>query len=152
MKQGVLYCISNKIWDNVFKIGSTCDIKKRISCIQTSLYEDCVIECQTNNLKCINFFEHIVKHIILKNYKLRKDREFYKIEVANAQQIFETFNIINEQMSEEQIIEYMRIYLPDYYKRQKKVILSNKKNIVEKKLKKRKRIYVDIQNEKIYYV
>ena len=141
MKNGILYCLSNKVhWANKLKIGLTIqDLKKRIGSLQTSLFFDCEIECYTNNLVDCRFYESII-HFLLKKYRLRKDREFFEIEASEVKEIFKTINLINTILdTEEKLNEYIENNYPKNIKREK----SSESSEVKRHRKKKKGIYID---------
>ncbi len=114
-KSGILYCLSNKLWgDNVYKCGLTTQkIKKRLSNIQTSLYLDCIIECHTDELIDCFIYEKLLK-LILKNYRLRSDREFYCVTKDEIIMIFNFFNQINITLNDNtKLNEFFKLNNPE---------------------------------------
>lgn len=147
---GILYALSNDLWQNNLKCGLTTQkLQKRISNLQTSLFIDCKIVYHTDELINCKIYEYLLKKI-LKDYRVRNDREFYDIEPDEIQEIFERFNYINSILNtEEKLNEYIKNNHPEYFRLSKKRLYSemsssdssNSSN--EKKLKKRRCIYVD---------
>jgi hypothetical protein len=80
-KNGILYCISNSLWNsNIHKIGNTGQtLKSILSTIQTSLYLDCDVVTQTDELVCCRYWEKILENILVK-YRINPKREFYNID------------------------------------------------------------------------
>jgi len=147
---GILYALSNEHWETKLKCGLTrCDLKKRISNLQTSLFYDCKIICFTELLINCRIYEFLLKKI-LSNYKIRKDREFFDIDNDQIKEIYESFNYINKILNtEEKLIEYMKINHPEYFKSSRKILysetsLSESFNSYTKKCRKKKKIlFVD---------
>ncbi len=78
-KIGILYCIGNISWNQYRKCGRTTQtINKRVSNMQTSLLENCVVIYTTDTLLDTYFYEYLLKQI-LKKYRVRKDREFFNV-------------------------------------------------------------------------
>jgi hypothetical protein len=104
---GILYALSNELWQSKLKCGLTTQkLQKRISNLQTSLFIDCKIVYQTNELVNCKIYEYLLKKI-LKDYRVRNDREFYDIESDEIKEIFENFNYINSILNtEEKLNEY----------------------------------------------
>ena len=151
---GIIYALSNKLWGQILKCGlTTKQIQKRISNIQTSLFVDCEIICTTNQLVNCKIYEFLLKKI-LKEYRLRNDREFFNIDVETIKEIFESFNYINSILdTEEKLNNYMWNNHREYYKNPKKRLysemclsesnLSSSSGSNKKKLKRRRVLYVD---------
>jgi hypothetical protein len=150
-KIGILYSLQNvNAWDNYKKLGRTTQkINKRMSNLQTSLIDNCELICVTDILLDTCFYEYLLKKI-LKNYRLRSDREFYDIEPDEIKEIFDNFNFINTVLNtEEKLNEYIKNNHPEYFRLSKKRSYSemcssdsyNSSN--KKKLKKRRYIYID---------
>jgi hypothetical protein len=151
---GILYCLSNELWQGNMKIGLTTQkIEKRISNLQTSLFIDCKIIAITNSLVNCKIYEFLLKKI-LKEYRLRNDREFFNIDIETLKEIFSTFDYINSILdTEEKINQYMLNNHPEYFKSNRKRTYNEmcssdspslKNNVyVQNKFKKRKGIYVD---------
>ena len=129
-KKGKLYALSNPLWgNNILKLGNTSQtIKSRLSTIHTSLYLDCKIVYQTEDLICCKYFEKILEKI-LASYRIK--REFYLVLEEEIKEIYDFFNQLNDCLgNEENLIKYIEKYNPEY--------LLNKK-----KLKKKKGLFVD---------
>ena len=80
---GFLYIISNPLWNtlNIFKIGSTSNIVKRLYNYSTALPEPCVLEHLSLQILDKLFYEFLVSSVF-KNYRYRENREFYSVNVA----------------------------------------------------------------------
>jgi len=147
---GILYALSNDLWQSKLKCGLTTQkLQKRISNLQTSLFIDCVIVYHTEELVNCKIYEYLLKKI-LKEYRERQDREFYNIEPEDIKEIYDNFNHINSILNtQKKLYEYIKNNHPEYYRLNKKRLYSemcssdssNSSN--EKKLKKKRCIYVD---------
>ena len=92
---GILYALQNELWGTNLKCGLTTQkIKKRISNLQTSLFINCEVIATTNQLVNCKIYEFLLKKI-LKEYRLRTDREFFNVDYSIIKEIYETFNYIN---------------------------------------------------------
>jgi len=86
---GVIYCIYNEMYgENVFKLGRTIHLNSRMKGYVTCYINPTIVK-HTNNVSCIDKAENILFDK-LKNYRIRKDREFFKCE----------FSIIEKAMNE----------------------------------------------------
>ncbi len=146
---GILYAISNKLWFSLIKCGfTTQNLNKRIANLQTSLFINCEIVSYTNELVNCKIYEYILKKI-LKNYRVRRDREFFDILPEEIKEIYDSFNYINSILdTEEKLNEYIKNNYPEYFISQKikhsEISSSDNKNSLnKKKLKKRKVLFVD---------
>lgn len=142
---GILYALKNDLWGTNLKCGLTTQkIEKRISNLQTSLFVDCEIIAITNQLVNCKIYEFLLKKI-LKEYRLREDREFFNVEIDLINEIYETFNYINSILdTEEKLNWYIERNYPEYLKKRK---YDNSNFLLsKKKLKKRKGLYVDTSN------
>jgi hypothetical protein len=143
---GILYALKNELWQGNLKCGLTTQkIEKRISNLQTSLFIDCELISKTNQLVNCKIYEFLLKKI-LKEYRVRDDREFFNVEIDIIKEIFETFNYINLILdTDEKLNNYIENFYPEYLKK-RKYIKSEKKLYPiynKKKLKKKKAIYID---------
>ncbi len=143
---GIIYALQNQLWQGNIKCGLTRQrIEKRISNLQTSLFIDCEIIAITGQLVNCKIYEFLLKKI-LKEYRLRNDREFFNVDIETIKEIYETFDYINSILnSEEKLNEYMERNYPEYFnkKRNRKNTESTSSSCSKKKLKKRRGIYVD---------
>jgi hypothetical protein len=117
-KRGKLYCISNPLWDyNIYKLGNTGQtIKSRVSTIQTSLYLDCVIEYETEELVCCKYYEKLLETILSK-YRVNPKREFYYVSKEDIIMIFNFFSELNKMFNtEEKLLKYIQENNPEYHK------------------------------------
>ena len=146
---GIIYALQNELWGTNLKCGLTRQkIEKRISNLQTSLFIDCEIIAITGQLVNCKIYEFLLKKI-LKEHRLRSDREFFNVDIETIKEIYETFDYINSILNtEEKLNEYMERNFPEYFNKK-----TNRKNTEssssssslssKKKLKKCKGIYVD---------
>ena len=110
----------------ILKIGynlkcglTTQPIQKRISNLQTSLFIDCVIVYCTNELVNCKIYKYLLKKI-LKDYRIRKDREFYDVNSCDIKEIYENFNYINLILNtEEKLNEYIKNNHPEYFNKKR---------------------------------
>ena len=86
--KGWIYCLSNQAMSNIYKIGYTEFLEKRISDLQKSgVPYPFQIEFAK---KVVNPFEKEQKiHEILKKERITKNREFFKTELSDIQKLFE---------------------------------------------------------------
>jgi len=146
---GIIYALQNQLWQGNIKCGLTRQkIEKRICNLQTSLFIDCEIIAITGQLVNCKIYEFLLKKI-LKEHRLRSDREFFNVDIETIKEIYETFDYINSILNtEEKLNEYMERNFPEYFNKK-----TNRKNTEssssssslssKKKLKKCKGIYVD---------
>lgn len=143
-KRGILYSLKNDLWGtNIYKIGNTGQIiKKRLSTIQTSLYLNCEIVYQTNELICCKYYEKILEKI-LSPYRINPKREFYCITEEEIKLIFDFFSELNNQLSDEQkLLKYIQENNPEYLLDKKRKYSEHLLNNKPKK-KKQKGIFID---------
>ena len=140
---GILYALKNQLWQGNIKCGLTTQkIEKRISTLQTSLFIDCEIISTTNQLVNCKIYEFLLK-IVLKYYRIRDDREFFNVDIDLIKEIFETFNYLNSILdTDEKLNNYIEIKYPEYFDNKRKYV-KDKTLTSEKKLKKKKGLYVD---------
>ena len=154
-KKGILYSLKNDLWGgNIYKIGNTGqNIKSRIATIQTSLYLNCEIVYQTNELVCCNYWEKVLENILSK-YRINPKREFYCISEEEIKLIFDFFNEFNNQLdTTEKLNNYIKNNYPGYLsKKRNKIIVESNNSYESKNLSsfsdkpKRKGIYVNTSN------
>ncbi len=125
---GILYALQNELWGTNLKCGLTSQkIEKRISNLQTSLFIDCEIIATTNQLVNCKIYEFLLKKV-LKEYRLREDREFFNVEIDMIKEIFETFNYINSILdTEEKLNNYVMRNYPEYYNKKSSYSSSSDK-------------------------
>jgi hypothetical protein len=144
-KSGILYGLKHPAWNQYKKMGRTSQtIKKRISNMQTSLLGNIDIIYTTNTLVDSHFYEYLMKQI-LKNYRIKPNKEMFVVYDDEIKEIFETFNYINLILdTDEKLNNYIENFYPEYLKK-KKYIKSEKKlyPIYNKKKLKKKAIYID---------
>ena len=140
---GILYALKNDLWGTNLKCGLTTQkIEKRISNLQTSLYIDCEVIATTNQLVNCKIYEFLLKKI-LKEYRIRTDREFFNIDYSTIKEIFETFNYINSILdTEEKLNNYIERNYPEYFKKIK-YVKSETSSSDKPKRKRRKVLFVD---------
>ena len=141
-KKGQLYSLSNPLWNsNIHKIGNTGQtLKSRISTIQTSLYMDCVIVAQTDELICCKYWGKILEKMLVK-YRVNPKREFYYIDKDEIEMIFNFINEFNKILDTEQkLLKYIQEKNPEYFC--KKRIYKSESSSDEKPIKK-KGLFVD---------
>ena len=141
---GILYTIRNDLWGTNLKCGLTTQkIEKRISNLQTSLFIDCEIIATTNQLINCKIYEFLLKKV-LKEYRIREDREFFNVEIDLIKEIFETFNYINSILdTEEKLNNYVMRNYPEYLKKRKYVKNEISSSSEKPKRKRRKILFVD---------
>lgn len=99
----------------------------------------------TNQLVNCIIYEYLLKKI-LKEYRIREDREFFNVEIDLIKEIFETFNYINSILdTDEKLNWYISNYHPEYFNKKKYIKINTSSN-EKTKNKKRKFLYVDTSN------
>lgn len=141
---GILYTLQNQLWGVNYKIGLTTQkIEKRISNLQTSLFIDCELIATTEQLVNCKIYEFLLKKV-LKEYRLRKDREFFNVEVEIIEQVFETFNYINSILdTDEKLNNYMMRNYPEYFKKRKYIKNETSLSSEKPKRKRSNGLFVD---------
>ncbi len=159
---GIIYALKNELWGKYLKCGLTTQkIEKRISNLQTSLFIDCEIVSTTDQLINCKIYEYIL-HKILNKWRVRSDREFFDVDIYSINNIFDTFNWLNNICNTEDKLNYFMKFSEYFDKKKLKTnndlsdnttsnIASNKtklntiycKNKIKQKLKKKKGLYVD---------
>jgi hypothetical protein len=141
-KKGILYGLSNPLWNyNIHKIGNTWQtIKSRVSTIQTSLYLDCEIVYQTEELVCCKFYEKLLE-TILSNYRVNPKREFYYVSKEEIIMIFNFFSELNKILdTEEKLLKYIQENNTEYLNK-KRIYKSDSSS--DEKPRRKKGLYVD---------
>lgn len=146
-KVGILYCIGNPVWYQYRKCGRTTQtLNKRISNMQTSLLEDCFVIYTSDILLDTHFYEYLLK-IILKKYRLRKNREFFDVYDDEIKDIYQTFNYINSILdTPNKLNNYILNNYPEYLKNRKYVKSESSSSDKPKRKKRRKGLFVDTSN------
>jgi hypothetical protein len=142
---GIIYALQNQLWQGNIKCGLTTQrIEKRINNLQTSLFIDCELIATTNQLVNCKIYEFLLKKI-LKEHRLRSDREFFNVDIETIKEIYETFDYINSILNtEEKLNEYMERNFPEYFNKKRNIINTESSfSSSKKKLKKCRGIYVD---------
>ena len=100
------------------------------------------------------FYEYLLK-IILKNHRLRNDREFFDVEIDEIIEIYNVFNYVNKILNtEEKLNNYIKNNFSEYFsKKRNKIIEVNsssdesKKTFSSKRRKYKKlKLFVDTSN------
>jgi hypothetical protein len=116
---------------------TTVSLNKRISNLNTSLFYNCDVVYITDTLIDCKFYEFVL-HSLLKDFRVRIDREFFDIDQYVIKDIFDTFNHVNSNLnSEEKLHEYISNNYPQYLLRKK---INNK---YHKKPKIKRGLFVD---------
>lgn len=142
---GIIYALQNELWQGNIKCGLTTQrIEKRISNLQTSLFIDCQIIATTSQLVNCKIYEFLLKKI-LKECRLRNDREFFNVDIETIKEIYQTFDYINLILNtEEKLNEYMERNFPEYFNKKRNIKnTESSSSSSKKKLKKCRGIYVD---------
>lgn len=121
---GQLYCIHNEMYkyygDNVFKIGESGDVKKRMFSYSTPYIEDVVIKHQTKTVRNKKLAESILFRLLC-DYRIKSSREFFNCELEiikdNMNKVVDLF----DSHTDEQL---MNMYFPKKL-RQTKVSKKN---------------------------
>lgn len=142
MKKGILYGLSHYSWFQYKKIGRTTrTIKERISNMKTSLLGDIDIINTTNELIDCYFYEYLMK-LVLRNYRIKPNKEMFYVYEDEIKMIFDFFNELNAILdTEDKLNNYIENHYPEYFKKRKYVkneTLSNDKPKI-----KRKGLFVD---------
>jgi len=114
---GFLYIISNPLWNtlNIFKIGSTSNINKRLHNYSTPLPEPCVLEHLSNPLQDKLFFEFFISNIFEK-YRYRENREFYSISIKDfIYHLQHIYHINNKYNTPLLLLNYIKKYHINYF-------------------------------------
>jgi hypothetical protein len=91
---GYIYIFSNELFDeDVYKIGKSKNVLKRLNSYTTSYIEPLKIEYISDICKNYSAIEHEV-HLRLKRYRIKSNREFFKVKLETAIEII--INTINE--------------------------------------------------------
>ena len=143
-KRGILYGLSNPLWNNnnIHKLGNTGQtMKKRLSTMHTSLYINCEIVYKTNELVCCKFYEYLLKKILI-SYRINKKREFYLITEEEIKLIYDFFIELNIYLNcDEKLLKYIKDHFPEYLN--KKRYCKKESYSSKNKSKKRKGIWID---------
>lgn len=149
-KVGILYGMKNPAWFQYKKMGRTSQpIKKRISNMQTSLLENIEVIYTTDILLDTYFYEYLLKKI-LKDYRIKTNKEMFDVDEVNIKLIFDFFNELNLLLNSEiKLNFYIENQYPEYSKKRKNIknelssgdSLSSNNNIsTQKKYTKNKKI------------
>jgi hypothetical protein len=143
-KIGILYGLSHYSWFQYKKCGRTTQtINKRVSNLKTSLLGNINIIYTTNLLVDCCFYEYLMKRI-LKNYRIKPNKEMFDVYDEDIKEIFETFNYINSICdTEEKLNWYIQNHHPEYFKNRKCVKSESSSSSDKPKSKKRRGLYID---------
>lgn len=146
MKKGILYALNHYSWFQYKKCGRTTrTVKERISNMKTSLLGDINIIYITNELIDCYFYEYLMKQI-LKNYRIKPNKEMFDICEDDIKMIFDFINELNTIFdTEDKLNWYIQNQYPEYFKK-RKYIKSETSSSDKPKKKKRKFLYVDTSN------
>ncbi len=143
MKKGILYGLSHYSWFQFKKCGRTTrTIKERISNMKTSLLGDIVIIYTTNELLDCYFYEYLMKQI-LKNYRIKPNKEMFDVYDDDIINIFDFFNELNSKFNtDDKLNWYIENQYPEYLKK-RKYIKSESSSLSNKPIRKRKGLFID---------
>ena len=144
-KIGILYGLSHYSWFQYKKMGRTRQtIQKRISNMKTSLLGDIDIIYTTNELIDCYFYEYLMK-LVLKNYRIKPNKEMFDICEDEIKMLFNFFNELNTIFdTEEKLNWYIQNQYPEYFKK-RKYVKSETSSLSDKPKRKRRRkgLFVD---------
>ena len=146
MKKGILYALNHFSWFQYKKMGRTTQtIQKRISNMKTSLLGDIDIICITNELIDCYFYEYLMKQI-LKNYRIKPNKEMFDVYEDDIKMIFDFINELNTIFdTEDKLNLYIQNQHHEYFKK-RKYVKSETSSSDKPKKKKRKYLYVVTSN------
>lgn len=109
---GKLYCIHNEMYafygPNVYKLGESGDINKRMYSYTTPYLEDVVVKHQTATIRNKQLAENIL-FCMLAGYRMKSSREFFN---CNVEIIKEKMDHVVELFDRHTDEELMNIYFP----------------------------------------
>ncbi len=148
LHQGKLYLLQNVLWStiNLKKIGCSINPEIRKKPLSSALPDEIEIIHQSSVLTDKYFYEHMLSKLLFK-YRYKTNREFYQIELEDYISIIKSIETINKLYNnEETLLEFIKNYDPDYYKKRfnsiQTIITNNKYNYSISKKKKQK-LFVD---------
>jgi|694.fasta_scaffold75181_3 hypothetical protein len=125
---GKLYCIYNEVHkfygDNIYKLGNSKDITKRLNGYTTYYIKPCEIKIESAIFRNKNLAENIL-FILLKEYRISGSREFFKCDIEI---IKEKIKEIEELFKKYDNNELENLYFP----KTKIQIKDNKYNFIKK--------------------
>ena len=141
-KVGILYGLSHYSWFQYKKMGRTRQtIQKRISNMKTSLLGDIDIIYTTETLLDTYFYEYLMKQI-LKNYRIKPNKEMFEVYDDDIKILFDFFNELNTIFNtEDKLNWYIQNFYPEYLKKRKYVISETSSS--DKPKRKRKGLFID---------
>ena len=103
MNSGYIYILYNEMFkfygDNVYKMGKTIDINKRLTGYTTSFIEPCEIKFLSSEVKNYSLAEQLIFKA-LKRYRIKNNREFFNVQLTQAikavEAIINTINVMTE--------------------------------------------------------
>ena len=145
-KVGILYALNHYYWFQYKKCGRTTrTVKERISNMKTSLLGNIHIIYTTDTLIDSYFYEYLMKQI-LKNYRIKPNKEMFDICEDDIKMIFDFINELNTIFdTEEKLNWYIQNQHHEYLKK-RKYVKSETSSSDKPKKKKRKNLYVDTSN------
>jgi len=103
-KSGYLYCIDNSFYDkDIFKLGKTINLKKRISGYSTGYLDKCVVKYKSKILNNYTLAENLLFHL-LDQYRIKQNREFFKCKLSV---IIDNINIVSDMFYSKNNIVYL---------------------------------------------
>lgn len=145
MKKGILYSLSHYSWFQYKKMGRTRQtIQKRISNMKTSLLGEIDIIYTTDTLIDCYFYEYLMKQI-LKNYRIKPNKEMFDVYEDDIKMIFDFINELNTIFdTEDKLNWYIQNQYPEYLKKRKYVKneISSSSDKPKRK-RRRKGLFVD---------
>lgn len=144
MKKGILYSLSHYSWFQYKKMGRTRQtIQKRISNMKTSLLGEIEIIYTTDTLIDCYFYEYLMK-LVLKNYRLKPNKEMFDVYEDDIKILFDFFNELNTIFdTEDKLKWYIQNQYPEYLKKRKYVKSETSLSSDKPKRKKRKGLFVN---------
>ena len=121
-------------------------IQKRISNMKTSLLGDIDIIYTTDTLIDCYFYEYLMKQI-LKNYRIKPNKEMFDICEDDTKMLFNFFNELNTIFdTQDKLNRYIQNHHPEYFKKRKYVkseTSSSSSSDKPKRKRRRKGLFVD---------
>ena len=146
LQSGHIYLLANALWDSIElkKIGVSNDTQIRIKGLSTALPDEINKLFESNILIDKYFYEHMVSKMLYK-YRYSSNREFYKIDIEDFKKIITMVETINRLYNdEESLLEFIKNYDLEYYKRRfNRNSEYIKRDIINKVIKRKKQsLYV----------
>lgn len=97
-EKGYIYCLYNEVFEhygkNVYKLGMSNNVKKRLNGYTTSFLDDSKILVQSKELSNRSLAEEILFHL-LGQYRIKTNREFFKCELSIRNAFDQIENMFN---------------------------------------------------------